>query len=114
MDLVRRGVPPAPDESQSTANTLQALYPEDNGQIIELPTSAVEWDRELQQIKEQLKELTSKRDRIENALKETLKRGLCRNRSGRLRHLHLQKYLEEKVCGRRPLLPPTTPATRDG
>jgi predicted phage-related endonuclease len=67
MDQVHKGVPPLPDGSQSAPNTLQDLYPEENGQTIELPASVVEWNRELQEIKEQLKELTSRRDRIESA-----------------------------------------------
>lgn len=72
MELVRRGVPPEVDASDSTAETLRDLYPKDVGKTINLPGIAVEWDEELTQVKANLKTFEAIKQGLENKIKAEL------------------------------------------
>lgn len=68
-ERVQSGVPPNVDGSEATRRALAMLYPEDNGDARPLPPSANEWDYELLEVKEQLKELESRKRELENKLR---------------------------------------------
>jgi len=65
-------VPPDPDGSIATADCLRMLYPQDSGEIIELPAEAVEWDRMLVAAKECVKEWEDAKRQAQNQLKAAL------------------------------------------
>ena len=67
--LVESRTPPPIDGSADTAEALKRLYGVENGQAVELPAEAEEWDRELQQAKEQIKALEGIKREHENLLK---------------------------------------------
>lgn len=89
---VERGDPPDPDGSPATARILRELYPEDNGQIIELPPAAIEWANELEQAKADLKAAEARE--AENANK--LKAAIGENTTGVLRDGRSYSYKKQK------------------
>lgn len=66
-------IPPDPDGSIATTETIKRLYPEDHGGIIALPAQAYEIDEELMVTKRVLKDLEDKRRQLENTIKTWLK-----------------------------------------
>lgn len=67
----RREMPPV-DESEATRAMLGLIFPHDDGQDVILPGDAVDWDRELLEVKEQLKALEARKDGLENKLKAAI------------------------------------------
>lgn len=58
-ERVKKYDPPMPDHMDATTEALLHLYPQDTGEIVELPPDIVEWDRELQEA-EATKEVAEK------------------------------------------------------
>ncbi len=67
----RREMPPV-DESEATRAILGMIYPSDTGAEISLPEEFVEMDRELLEIKDQIKTLETRKDGIENRIKAAI------------------------------------------
>jgi putative phage-type endonuclease len=67
MDLIRRGEPPTPTDRSE--RSLRRLYPESDGGVVQLGMDAVEWTREVQEIAEQMAELSSRKDELRNMLR---------------------------------------------
>ena len=70
--LVKNNEPPAPDGTKSTSDTLTVLYPESNGEEIDL----FGWDEDLDiiaRLNAQIKELTAIKDEKVNIIKEAMK-----------------------------------------
>lgn len=53
--LVQKGEPPEVDASEATAALLARLYPEDTGEIVDLPADAVTWDEQRRQAMDEIK-----------------------------------------------------------
>jgi putative phage-type endonuclease len=66
--------PPDVDASKSTAEALRALYGRDNGQLVQLPMEALDWDSDFQRYKLEMDDAEGKynlaKHRIIEALKE--------------------------------------------
>lgn len=71
-DRVQRRDPPDPDGTESTKRTLQALFPHDSGEVVELPMALAEIVDEWQQDKRGLKALEERIRLAENTIKATL------------------------------------------
>ena len=71
-DLVEAKIPPPVDDRLATAKVLAKLHPEDNGETIELPAEAAEWDERLLAIKDELKALEQEKTGLENKFKSAL------------------------------------------
>lgn len=67
----RKEMPPV-DESEATRLILGLIYPRDMGHDVALPPEAAEWDRELNELEEQMKSLESRKDGIENKLRAAI------------------------------------------
>ena len=65
-------IPPEPDGSIATTDTLKRLYPEDSGEIVPLPAEAAEWDRDIVISKGVIKRVESEKRAAENKLKAAL------------------------------------------
>lgn len=61
-------VPPQPDGSDSSAEAIRRLFPEDNGEMIDLPTTFDELVAKLDRIKAREKKLEEMRGELENRL----------------------------------------------
>ncbi len=70
---VKKEVPPAIDGTDATEEVLIHMYPESNGNEIQLCYSALELIQARSDLKQQIKELTEKCNEFENKLKDTLK-----------------------------------------
>ena len=71
-ELVKTNTPPSVDGSDSTSDTLNTLYPESNGQSIDLSMFATELD-EYASLNAQIKALTELKDEKVNSIKEYMK-----------------------------------------
>jgi putative phage-type endonuclease len=71
-ERVERGDPPDPDGSESTMRVLKQLYPDDNGQSIELPPEAIEWANELEQAKADEKNAKDRKKESSNRIKAAI------------------------------------------
>lgn len=60
---------PAPSATSLDVSTLQRLHPDDDGTTVELGEEFVGLDRKLEDLKEQIKEKTALKKRIENEIK---------------------------------------------
>lgn len=69
--VLRREMPPV-DESEATKTILGLIYPRDLGHEVSLPVNAVEWDRELIEVKESIKALEARKDGLENQLRAAI------------------------------------------
>lgn len=69
--VTRREMPPV-DESEATRAILGMIYPRDTGAEISLPDEFVSLDRELLDIKDQIKTLESREKAIENQIKAAI------------------------------------------
>lgn len=70
---VESGEMPPVDESEATKAMLAKIYPRDlPGSTVALPNEAIDWDRELVEVKEQIKTLESKRTGLENQIKAAI------------------------------------------
>lgn len=67
--FVETKTPPPPDHTQATSDALRRLYPQDDGEIIDLPPEALEWDESLQDLKKTIKEMEEEKRGFENELK---------------------------------------------
>ena len=67
----RREMPPV-DESEATAKALARIYPEDDGETVDLPIEASKWDEELEEIKARQKKVKEERTALENKIKAAL------------------------------------------
>lgn len=67
--LVKGGEQPQLDGSPSTAETLKKLHPEDNGQTVELPDAARQWDAALVDLKERIKKLDEEKSALETLIR---------------------------------------------
>jgi putative phage-type endonuclease len=62
--------PPAPDASEASQELLRQLYPRETpGLVVNLPSQAVEWDRQRLEAKEQIKKWEADEAAAENLLK---------------------------------------------
>ena len=68
----RREAPPLDVASPSTEVLLGTLYAADNGETVDLPSAAVEWDARRQTLKAQHKAVEAELDEIENRIKEAI------------------------------------------
>lgn len=65
--------PPPVDGSESAREVLRRLYPKETpGLVVNLPGEAVEWDTELQALKDQGKAYEAKRTELENRIKAAI------------------------------------------
>lgn len=69
---VESGTPPAIDGAEGTKKALFALHPEDNGETVDLGVEFLDLDKELQGIKDQIKDLESREKIIENEIREKI------------------------------------------
>ena len=69
---VESGTPPAIDGAEGTRKALFALHPEDNGETVDLGVEFLDLDKELQGIKDQIKDLESREKIIENEIREKI------------------------------------------
>lgn len=67
----RRELPPV-DESKATKDALKLIYPQDSGVEVDLPVEFIALDRDLIQIKEDIKLLDVRKDAIENKIKAAI------------------------------------------
>lgn len=72
----RREMPPV-DDSEATKAMLGCIYPCDLGNEISLPDNFIELDRELVELKEQIKTLETRKDGIENKIKAAIGDATC-------------------------------------
>jgi putative phage-type endonuclease len=72
MARLEKRIPPPADGSDSTKAILRKLHPRDNGQVIELPTEAIEWHDGLLAAKEAERKAKSEADRFSNLLKQAI------------------------------------------
>jgi putative phage-type endonuclease len=70
--LVVSDTPPPPDGSIATTETLKRLYPKDDGEIVNLPLEAEQWDRDRLEYKAVKKEAEEKIRAAENRIKGAL------------------------------------------
>lgn len=70
MELIRRGEPPTP--TAKARDALKRLYPDENGEVAHLGIEQVEWTREIQEIKAQMKTLDARRGELTNMLRQTI------------------------------------------
>lgn len=69
MESVRQQIPPPPDGSASARAALASMYPEDSGESVALPGVAIDWDNELDPLKDQIKALEARKAELENLIK---------------------------------------------
>lgn len=69
---VQRNEMPPVDDSEATRAMLGLIYPHDTGLEIDLPADFIDLDRELLEIKAQIKTLETRKDGIENKLKAAI------------------------------------------
>lgn len=69
MQQVRTLTPPDVDGHETTKQALSRQYPLDDGSVIQLPTEALDWTRELREIAAQQKELAARESEIKNRLR---------------------------------------------
>jgi len=65
-------IPPEPDGSIATTEVLKRLYPKDDGEIIALHESLVQWDEKLQAAKVTIKEAEAIKSEAQNKLKAAI------------------------------------------
>ena len=70
--LVQEGTPPPMDGSDASRDLLNRLYPESNGEAIELPDTALELIEQRDYWAQQEKEAAEKKQEAENKLKDLL------------------------------------------
>jgi predicted phage-related endonuclease len=70
---VQRLEPPEVDGAASTGQALKELYRRETGVVVNLPEPTLAWDRELVEIKGQIKALEGRQAELENRLKQELK-----------------------------------------
>jgi putative phage-type endonuclease len=63
---------PEAEGSVACTDALRRLYPDDNGEVIELPAEAAHWDGRLRAIKDAIKDLESEKRTLENQLKAAI------------------------------------------
>lgn len=61
-----------PEATADDREVLRALYPRDSGVTIELPPEAADWDRELLEIREELRTLERRKETIEARIKQCI------------------------------------------
>ena len=71
-DLVRRRVPPDPDEKPSTRQAIERMFPRDKGETIELPPEAEEWACRRRELKDRMKRMEEELAGVENRIKLAL------------------------------------------
>lgn len=71
-ELVRSRAMPQVDESDATRQILGMIYPRDTGTETTLPESATEWDRELTETKQRIKDLEAKATGLENNIRAAI------------------------------------------
>jgi len=71
-DLVRRRVPPDPDEKPSTRQAIEGMFPRDKGETIELTPEAEEWARRRRELKDRMKRMEEELAGVENRIKLAL------------------------------------------
>lgn len=69
--VLRRELPPV-DESEATRSLLSHIWPRDTGLSVYLPPESIEWDRELIDLKDQLKGLEARKNGLENKIKSAI------------------------------------------
>ncbi|KKN36573.1 hypothetical protein LCGC14_0772430 [marine sediment metagenome] len=71
-DRVQSGNPPPVDGSKATTSALLKLHPEDSGEAIDLPAEAAQWDKELAEVKANLKALEARENELKNQLRDAI------------------------------------------
>jgi putative phage-type endonuclease len=66
---VETDTPPSVDGTESCAKAIRAMYPTDNGEIVQLPADSEAWDARLQEIKSEMKRLETQRRELEAKIK---------------------------------------------
>lgn len=66
--LVETRTPPPVDGSDSTRRVLRRLYPQDDGEVVELPPEAIDWANALEQAKIDIKAADGRKSLAENRL----------------------------------------------
>lgn len=69
LDLVRRLVPPPPDDSLASRRALERMYADCDGSAVPLPREAVDWTREYQGLAEWRRAIESRRLELGNMLR---------------------------------------------
>ena len=64
--------PPAPDATDATRTALGLLYPTPEGDPVELPEEATDWDNEFQSVKKQIADLEERKKAAENKLRAAI------------------------------------------
>lgn len=64
--------PPPIDDSESSKEALHHQYGQDSGESIPLPGDALHWDRELQELKAQERQLKKEKTALENKIKNEM------------------------------------------
>ena len=72
VEMVRRGIAPAIDGADATAEALKRLYPRDLGASVDLPPEATEWDERLRSVKAELSRLDDEKRELENFIKAAI------------------------------------------
>lgn len=71
LQLVAKGIQPGPDHRSKTA--LDRLHPEEmSGKVVDLPSEALAWTLELQEILVEIKRLTQRAEHLKNLLRATM------------------------------------------
>ena len=66
---VQNRTPPEPDDHVATRETLKRMFPNDDGQAIELPEEALSWDARLREAKATIRDAKKIADKMENQLR---------------------------------------------
>lgn len=69
--VTARRAPPV-DGTEATAAALKALFPTDNGERVDLPAEADQWDTRLCELKEEIKQREAEKLLLENQLKAVI------------------------------------------
>jgi predicted phage-related endonuclease len=75
MYHVLHGTPPPVDSSRSTTDTLQLLYPQENGKVVPLGQDALDLHEALERTKRELKDLQQQEAYLKNELKVRIGEG---------------------------------------
>lgn len=72
VEMVRRGIAPAIDGADATAEALKRLYPRDSIEAVDLPAESAEWDARLRSVKAELARLETEKTELENQIKAAM------------------------------------------
>ncbi len=70
---VTEGIEPDVDGSEATRHALAALYPEDDGNAVQMSADAVDWDRDRVRLSAEIKEREAQLKEIDNKLRAEIR-----------------------------------------